>query len=68
MKNSDPNIFLDLLDKNDLAVIIGQKGGTARQVEEDPIRPSKKYLVITQTTGEQGKVHYPMPLNILDTE
>jgi hypothetical protein len=47
MRNTDINVFLDLLGKNDLAVIIGQKGGTAKQVDEDPVRPQKKYLVIT---------------------
>lgn len=69
MTNTDVNIFLDLLGKNDLAIIIGQKGGQAKQVDEDSVRPLKKYLVITQIINEQGqKVHYPMPLSLVETD
>ena len=68
MRNSDVNLFIDLLGKNDLAVIIGQKGGAAKQVEEDPLRPSKKYLVITQISDHGQKVHYPMPLSLYETD
>ena len=69
MTNTDVNIFLDLLGKNDLAIIIGQKGGQAKQVDEDSVRPLKKYLVITQIINDQGqKVHYPMPLSLVETD
>ena len=65
MKSEDSNLFLDLLGKNDLAIIIGQKGGPSRLPEEEK-RPQKKYLVVTQIVGEH-KVHYPMPLSIVET-
>jgi hypothetical protein len=62
-KNEDPNVFLDLLGKNDLAVIIG-KSGSSRATEEES-RPQKKYLVVTLIAGDH-KVHYPLPLSIVE--
>ena len=63
--SADPLSYVDLLGFNDLQLLKGQKG--SKRVE-DPTKPQKQYLIMTQLDREtKQKVHYPMPLVPLET-
>ena len=40
--------FFDILTINELRVLTAKKGSTVERVHEDPSKPSKRYMIVTQ--------------------
>ena len=57
------NYFLDLLGFDELQLLKARREYTAQSGVKNP----KKYLIVTHVAGKDAKVHYPLPLNPVET-
>lgn len=58
--------FIDLLGYEDLQLLKAKRDYSTQSAQ--PIRNNKKYLIVTVLLGANNdKVHYPLPLNPVET-
>lgn len=66
-RRESDTFYLDLLTQHDLLMLKARKQGLPVTKPSEPVDVTgKRYLILTLTSSESDKVHFPMPLSYIE--